>query len=149
MFNDCDFLVFVLSPVRQPLYTLTRKHQSSLRATASVRTGDLLGLCTSQTSVFPPSPCASSHTSVSERDCTPLLQRFLQRLYTIKPPNVVVQRLTLLLRIWEVPGSNLYLGDRLCSLRFFVVFLSPLCEFRHSTLNYATTASYLILSHSL
>jgi hypothetical protein len=39
--------------------------------------------------------------------------------------NVVVERLTLLLRIREVPGSNLGLGNRLCLSRFFVVFLSP------------------------
>jgi hypothetical protein len=40
-------------------------------------------------------------------------------------PNVVVEWLTLLLRIREVLGSNLSPGDRLSWLRFFVVFLSP------------------------
>jgi hypothetical protein len=39
-------------------------------------------------------------------------------------PNIVVKCLTLLLHIWEVPGSYLGPGDRLSRLRFFVVFLS-------------------------
>jgi hypothetical protein len=39
--------------------------------------------------------------------------------------NVVVELLRLLLRIREVPRSNLSLGDQLSCLRFFVVFLSP------------------------
>jgi hypothetical protein len=38
--------------------------------------------------------------------------------------NVVVEWLTLL-RIWEVPDSNLGSGGRICWLSFFVVLLSP------------------------
>jgi hypothetical protein len=40
-------------------------------------------------------------------------------------PNVVVERITLLLRIREVPGSDLGPGYRLTWLRVFVVFLIP------------------------
>jgi hypothetical protein len=45
--------------------------------------------------------------------------------HALAKPSVVVERLTLLLCIGEVPGSNLGPGDRLSWLRFFVVFLSP------------------------
>jgi hypothetical protein len=40
-------------------------------------------------------------------------------------PNVVVQWLTLIFCIWEVPGSILGPGDRLSWLKVFMVFLSP------------------------
>jgi hypothetical protein len=40
-----------------------------------------------------------------------------------KRQNVVVEWLTLLLRIQEVPGSNL--DSEACYPEFFVVFLSP------------------------
>jgi hypothetical protein len=40
-------------------------------------------------------------------------------------PSVVVEWLTLLLRIREIPGSNLCPSDRLSLLRLFVVSASP------------------------
>jgi hypothetical protein len=63
-------------------------------------------------------------------------------------PNVLVKWLTLLLRICEVPGSLLGSSDRLCWLSFSWFSLVPPDECRHSTLNYATTASYQVLSNS-
>jgi hypothetical protein len=48
-----------------------------------------------------------------------------RRFYIIKQPNVMVEWLTLLLRIREVPGSNLGPADWLSRLRFFMVFVSP------------------------
>jgi hypothetical protein len=46
-------------------------------------------------------------------------------LITVFLPNVVLEWLTLLLRIRDVPGSNLGPGDWLSWLRFFVGLLSP------------------------
>jgi hypothetical protein len=50
----------------------------------------------------------------------------------------VVKWLTLVLRIREVQCSNLRTGDQLCSLRFFVVLLSP---------SRRVPAQYLSLGH--
>jgi hypothetical protein len=48
--------------------------------------------------------------------------------------NVAVERLTLLLRIREVPGSNTGTGDRKSSLSFSCFFSVPPVKFRESTL---------------
>jgi hypothetical protein len=58
--------------------------------------------------------------------------------------NVVVEWLTLLLRILEVPDSNL----RLSLLRYLLCFSVPPGKCRYSTLNQAMTASFNILSNS-
>jgi hypothetical protein len=49
-------------------------------------------------------------------------------------PNFVVERSTHLLRIWEIPGSNLSPGDRISWLRFSWISSVPPDKFRDSTL---------------
>jgi hypothetical protein len=64
-------------------------------------------------------------------------------------PDVMVDWLTLLLRIREVPGSNVGLETG-CPARGFSWFFSVSPnKCRDITLNYATTASFHILSNYL
>jgi hypothetical protein len=48
-------------------------------------------------------------------------------------PNVVVECLTSLIRIREIPGSDLGLETRYTDLRFFLVFLTPPDRYRDSS----------------
>jgi hypothetical protein len=44
---------------------------------------------------------------------TSLFMYILNNTYQLLVPNIALECLTLLLLIWEVPGSNLSYGDRL------------------------------------
>jgi hypothetical protein len=48
-------------------------------------------------------------------------------------PNVMIERLTLLLRIREIPGSSILSAQRPANLRLFVDFLVPPGKYRDIT----------------